>query len=276
MSLRTLTDLPPGMLNESMELNSRGALPLDTMWRLRHQFSAQPLVSAAVAHFRRWDVNPKLDILKGEAGKISMSHLILLCGVLLLALQAGKESGSLAIFGTRTQLCGQNLAEPRWSESQNLELEKENRRLEDSHQATMIELARLQREVQQFQNASNVYFTFVDREIRTIIGENEELAARAAGKPRVPRVGAWVGINVADLEQGDGIVVKGVVYHSPAAKADVEAGDIIEAVDGTLVKDAESFKGIPTQKAGGQALVLDVIRDNAPLKVEVIPVDWPL
>jgi len=39
------------MLNESMELNSRRSYPLDALGRFTCEFSAQPLVSAAVAHF---------------------------------------------------------------------------------------------------------------------------------------------------------------------------------------------------------------------------------
>jgi hypothetical protein len=41
------------MLNESMELNSRRESPLDAACRFRCQFSAQSLVSAAVADFNR-------------------------------------------------------------------------------------------------------------------------------------------------------------------------------------------------------------------------------
>jgi len=41
------------MLNEPMELNSRRAPPLDAVCKFRCEFSAQPLVSAAVAHFNR-------------------------------------------------------------------------------------------------------------------------------------------------------------------------------------------------------------------------------
>lgn len=169
----------------------------------------------------------------------------------------------------------QKLGDLERSQSQNPELENENRRLAHLQQTTMMDLESLQGEVQQFRNASNVYVTFVDRQIRSMIEENEELEARAGGKPRVPRIGGWLGVNITNTGGGGGIVVKSVLHNSPAAKADIQEGDIIEAIDGALVQDPEAFKAAMAQKTGGRVMMLDINRDNSSLRIEVTPIDWP-
>jgi len=56
--------------------------------------------------------------------------------------------------------------------------------------------------------------------------ENRKLKADFTGKPRVPRVGAWIGVNIREVGENDpaaqtGVVVVQVVERSPAAAAGI-------------------------------------------------------
>jgi len=163
-------------------------------------------------------------------------------------------------------------------ESQNLELATENQQLQGFKQTSLDEINRLELELQNFRENSNSWNSTAEVYIaraRIIEEENFALEAQLTGASRVPRSGAWLGVSMGNAQDGSGTVVESVVDRSPAAKANLQEGDIIEAVDGQLVQGADEFKAIMAQKTGGQITFLDLIRDRAPLRIEVSPIDWP-
>ena len=213
-----------------------------------------------------------------EAAKTRWVHPLALGACLLLTFVAAEEAWTVGKLRNANALLQQRLADLEPLESRNLELGNENQRLKDFKQTAMEELERLKGEVQQLCTASNLQkatIDFANEQMRSKEQENLELEARVTGKPRVPRLGAWLGMNIADVQNGNGITVKSVVYRSPAARAEVQEGDVVEAVDGTLVQDADAFKAIMAQKTAGQITVLDLVRDNSPLRIELTTIDWP-
>jgi C-terminal processing protease CtpA/Prc len=221
-------------------------------------------------------MNPKFGGQKADEGRRFLT-LFCLAGVLVILL-AARDAWTIDKLRNENSVLLHKLAAGERLESKNLELLNENQSLKDFEQTAMDKVVRLESELQQLRAASNLQMAEIEfglQQLKRSEQENQELEARAAGKPRVPRVGGWLGMNVADVQNGNGIMVKSVVFRSPAARADVQEGDIVESVDGSLVPDAEAFKAIMVQKSGGQIAVLDLIRDNARLKVEVTPTDWP-
>ncbi|HLJ59553.1 MAG TPA: trypsin-like peptidase domain-containing protein [bacterium] len=90
----------------------------------------------------------------------------------------------------------------------------------------------------------------------------------------------WVGVDYGgevdeqmskayNLGADHGVVVRNVEPSSPAAKAGVQAGDIITAVDGSPIASWNDFvREIVTKKIGG-TVTLTVVRDHAARKIPV-------
>ena len=99
-------------------------------------------------------------------------------------------------------------------------------------------------------------------------------------------VRSWLGISMnslkddveyRDLVEGvkDGVVVRGIVPEGPAAKSDLRPADVITAIDGKAVTTGQELKNMVRSKKVGQALVLDVVRNGKPIKVNVKTAAWP-
>lgn len=97
---------------------------------------------------------------------------------------------------------------------------------------------------------------------------------------------AWLGLEIRalreDLEvQGmvsgvkDGVVVRGIVKDGPAAKSELRLGDVITAVDGQPVATAQELRAKVRARKIGSKVVLDVVRGNKEVKVNVSPEAWP-
>ncbi len=67
---------------------------------------------------------------------------------------------------------------------------------------------------------------------------------------------AWLGVSVADA--ADGVTVRQVVSGSPADKAGLRPGDVIEAVDGTAIETAKQLVEVIGDHAPGDEIVLTV------------------
>jgi serine protease Do len=65
-----------------------------------------------------------------------------------------------------------------------------------------------------------------------------------------------------NLKSRDGALVAEVVPDAPAAKAGLKEGDVITAINGTPVKDANNLTLTVTSMAPGTKLTLDVLRDG--------------
>jgi C-terminal processing protease CtpA/Prc len=213
-----------------------------------------------------------------ESPKATRSHLLILAGGFLLTVIAAREALRVEKFRKANTDLQQKLADVERLEKENVNLRAEQLRLEALGQAAADEADSLRGQIRQLQSTNNrqkATLEFCHQQILRMEHENQELIAQAFGKPSVPRVGAWLGIGIATSDNGTGVVVNSVAYKSPAAFARMEEGDTIEAVDGSLVPDAETFKAIMAKNTGGQVTVLDVIRDNSGVRMQVVPVDWP-
>jgi serine protease Do len=89
----------------------------------------------------------------------------------------------------------------------------------------------------------------------------------------------WLGVQIqpvtagiADslgLKKAQGAMVDEPQSDSPAAKAGIESGDIITAVDGTPVKDARDLARTISTTAPGTSVKLDIIRQGEPRTVSL-------
>jgi C-terminal processing protease CtpA/Prc len=108
------------------------------------------------------------------------------------------------------------------------------------------------------------------------------LRSELDAKPRVPRIGAWLGVSIRDPDEPvndaairGGVVVMQVTDRSPADEAKLERGDRLLAIDGEPIGSVDHFKQIMAQKQGGQAIVIDFARDSALQRMALKPRDWP-
>jgi serine protease Do len=104
---------------------------------------------------------------------------------------------------------------------------------------------------------------------------------------------SWLGIQIVSLreypkyqrllpELSDGVVVREIVANGPAAKSDLEAGDVVTAIDGKPVTTSQELKDEIRGKKAGQSVVLAVSRitnengktANKQLKISVKPGEW--
>jgi len=94
----------------------------------------------------------------------------------------------------------------------------------------------------------------------------------ARGRPaHEPR--PWLGVFVQELEEG-GVAVIGVNPASPAARAELKAGDIIHAVAGEVVSDlAEFYTAMWAQGPAGVAIPLTLQREGDVFDVEIRSAD---
>ncbi len=98
---------------------------------------------------------------------------------------------------------------------------------------------------------------------------------RGAGSGRM--VTAWIGAEgealtastagAAGLSNPSGMRVTGVSAGSPAARAGLRAGDIVEAVDGKPVSDPAAMRYLIASQPVGEQVVLRVVRDRQPLEL---------
>ena len=82
---------------------------------------------------------------------------------------------------------------------------------------------------------------------------------------------AWLGVNC--LEQAEGVRVVRVSPDSPAEDAGVEAGDLIQRIDGASVKDLEGFYKRLWSGRAERRVALEVLRDGKPRRIDVHSVD---
>ncbi|MDB6031336.1 MAG: hypothetical protein JWM16_1674, partial [Verrucomicrobiales bacterium] len=112
--------------------------------------------------------------------------------------------------------------------------------------------------------------------------ENENLTIKHdyEGKPRIPRVGAWMGLTLAPVQGGEtagqaGAVITYMADNGPADRSLLQVGDIILGMDGEPVGNPEDYRRLMLAKLGGEKVSLDVMRSTNRLKIEAIPRDWP-
>jgi len=77
------------------------------------------------------------------------------------------------------------------------------------------------------------------------------------------------------VPENGGAVIREVEPGSPAAKAGLQAGDVVTAVDKIPVTDSNSFKLRVSRTAPGTTLHMTVLRDGAPRDITVVPMKRP-
>jgi serine protease Do len=97
---------------------------------------------------------------------------------------------------------------------------------------------------------------------------------------------AWLGIKIDELTDDsdylgldghlapdvrEGVLVTGILPDGPAAKSELQSGDVITAVDGKTVLTAHQLREEISVKKPGRMAVLDVVRGKEHLTVKVAP-----
>ena len=72
-----------------------------------------------------------------------------------------------------------------------------------------------------------------------------------------------------------GVIISGIMPDAPAAKSDLKAGDIIVSLDGRPVESAAQVQVEMLTKKPGETVVLDLMRNDTPLRVSVQTRAWP-
>ena len=90
-------------------------------------------------------------------------------------------------------------------------------------------------------------------------------------------VTAWIGVEgepltsdtaaAAGLATPSGMLVTGVSPGSPAAKAGLRAGDVVEAVDGKPVSDPSAMRYLIASQPVGDQVMLTVLRNRQPVQI---------
>jgi serine protease Do len=84
-----------------------------------------------------------------------------------------------------------------------------------------------------------------------------------------PRDLTWDDAEAEGLKSADGVVINRVIPDTPAEKAGLRVGDVITAIDGKRVDDAQGFMQIIWQSRVGSIVRLDVQRRGTPQTVSV-------
>lgn len=91
----------------------------------------------------------------------------------------------------------------------------------------------------------------------------------------------WLGLDLQDvdgrtamalgLRDAGGVLVTAVFPGSPAAKAGIVPGDIVESINASPVRDRRDYLDILRNQTAGSALRLQVLREGGPVKLEATP-----
>ncbi|MEM9979355.1 MAG: PDZ domain-containing protein, partial [Cyanobacteria bacterium P01_D01_bin.2] len=75
--------------------------------------------------------------------------------------------------------------------------------------------------------------------------------------------------NDVRLGTDDGVVILGLMRNSPAAQAGLEVGDVIVAMNGSAITDAEQVQQIVQDVGVGEAIALEVDRGGRRVSLDV-------
>jgi S1-C subfamily serine protease len=85
---------------------------------------------------------------------------------------------------------------------------------------------------------------------------------RLRGMAARHRKSGGLGLRVTDAKAGPGAYVGGVRADSPAARAGIQAGDIVVELSGRPVNSAADLEQIGKQRVAGQPTSLTLVRDG--------------
>lgn len=103
----------------------------------------------------------------------------------------------------------------------------------------------------------------------------------ATGKFEKPYIGVYLNnldsekIKALNIKSTNGVLIAKVVADSPAARAGIQANDVIVAVNGKAVNSAGAFIGELAAKKVGETVELSVIRNSQTVKIRVALEETP-
>ena len=103
----------------------------------------------------------------------------------------------------------------------------------------------------------------------------------ATGKFEKPYIGVYLNnldsekIKALNIKSTNGVLIAKVVEDGPAARAGIQANDVIVAVNGKAVNSAGAFIGELAAKKVGESVELSVIRNSQTLKIRVVLEETP-
>lgn len=116
------------------------------------------------------------------------------------------------------------------------------------------------------------------RELENLQHENYRMRDLTNMAPRRPRIGAWLGVSLANATEAsngiNGAKIMSVLPYGPARRT-LEVHDIVTAIDDHPVSDTDSFKSLLATNRGGAKFRFTVLRKGAPTELEVDSEDWP-
>jgi putative serine protease PepD len=107
---------------------------------------------------------------------------------------------------------------------------------------------------------AGVGFAVPSNAVKTVV--DDLIAGRKVTHP-------YLGVAVGDTASGTGARIGTVRSGSPAAKAGLKVGDVIVAVDGVAVADADQLTGAISEHQPGDQITLTVKRDGSTTKVDL-------
>lgn len=87
----------------------------------------------------------------------------------------------------------------------------------------------------------------------------------------MPEGGFRVGLILSDAEERTGVVVERVVPNSPAEKAGIQKGDVIQKIDGVEVTKPRDIRKFFRDLEDAKAISFELLRSGNPVKVTVTP-----
>jgi S1-C subfamily serine protease len=104
-------------------------------------------------------------------------------------------------------------------------------------------------------DANNIGFALSLKEVLPVV---EQMRSGEAKGPK-----PFLGVKIGDrTDGGSGALITGVVADGPAARAGMQQGDIVVAVDGQAVNGSGGLIGAIRDAKPGDVLVLDVERNG--------------
>jgi len=102
-------------------------------------------------------------------------------------------------------------------------------------------------------------------------GKPQKLAVRFDVDPKTLPVSALLGFQVGNARATEGVEVRGVGASGSAGKAGLKMGDRITTVGGKKVTSLADWRGVTDELKLGQMVVIEVVREDKLLRVEVVP-----